>query len=218
MGMNATRSLTQRASMADVARLMEKWRSAPTMREKYEIEDLFFRGYKIRELEETIHIVNICRVNTFGKSLADSPWEVIMNDGLKSKVTLVSEGKIGVESMGGQDSCQLIVECIESGNTYLITGEGYTTPQTGEQIQFTHLSYTLAVPITLSFPSAVHSPFWMQEQRFFHNGTLDVKPYLGTVESKIDNTTLIFLPNNKVEVQIRGFKDQYYGYHLNGYY
>ena len=73
----AVSSLRLSASLADLCRVLDRWYMASSDEERYVIEDSYFEDIKIRLREGgEINIGDVYIVNTFGKSLAENPWEV----------------------------------------------------------------------------------------------------------------------------------------------
>lgn len=202
---NVTSSLATNASVADLARVVEMWRSASDQ-DKYKIEDKYFRNTKIREIGDTIHIVDLCKINTSRQSFADTHWEVLSHQA-KRKVSLLSENKIKVESVFGDDVCDLTVECVDDGKEFLVTGNGVVKQQPHSSMIFSKLTYNIADPVKFVAQDVVHSPFWLFNDFTIPKGTVQITPYQGTTSVDRDNTTVMFFPDNSVEIQFRALKE-----------
>ncbi len=87
--------------MMDLAIKINLWKNAGTQGEREQIEDMYFSNYKIRQSGDTIRIINLCEIRTYGKNLTDvgTKWRLIPTDNLDkggATIDVVADDKISI--------------------------------------------------------------------------------------------------------------------------
>ncbi len=214
----ATGAMCTNALFADVARVIRMWQEAPTHEERYKIEDKYFRNQKVREIGDTIQIVGICKINTFGKSFADSYWEIfssVPHSGIEQKVSLSGDG-IRVERIDKKsaEKCDLVVDFTGDGKEYSVTGTGRFPVIPRYDGGYTGGSYNITAPVKLVSVGEL-SPFWFYGRLEVCGGDLAIKVYRDDIHIEQDDISVRYLPGPAIKVSFRGFNDYFDYFHWN---
>lgn len=198
IGQEAVDHISTTVKITEMSRLIDIWSKATTEEEKYIIEDEYFPNVKIRQITpDTIKVGILYTINTFGKSLTETPWEVIplkINNSkdFVYKVNQVSESiyQLSLNENTQNSTVQLTMEIVSDFSTYKIETESKNIAASNLYYQ-DKVDYKTVQPIILDNQLSSKKTLW-DSYYYPIEGELNINVYLNDKLLNNDETTLIF--------------------------
>ena len=212
----AVRHICTTAKLTELARIVDLWQCAETNEEKYAIEDFYFEVAKIRQLsEDTVKVGILYKINTFGKPLHDTPWQMIpanseYGENVIYEVRFVDKDIYQVELIESNNESTVLhtVSIVEENKQYRVESVAKGIP-TNRLCFHNQLDYNTALPLTIKTYLSSPVPLW-QPYYEITDGQLEINVYTNGTPMKQDETHVTF-NWSRAKINFRDNSDYYTG-------
>lgn len=202
----ASYSIVQGIRYSDIAIKTNAWLSASTTAEKVKTEDLYFPNFKLRMSGDTIIVLNLCKINSFGKKLQEpgSKWTFIdWSDQDTAFISKPAEDEYSISLSHRLYSSDLTITSRK--NSYLVAGSGKQSLEGWEMATYQISDGIVVDDIT---PTIYADPDGIS--RHFIGGANNFKWYRDS-DTAPENIKVQYAPFLKSTITAFGFTDTYYG-------
>lgn len=201
----ASLSIISAIQYSDISIKANSWLSAPSVADKNKLEDLYFPNHKVRMSGDTIIIVDLCKIMTYGKKLHENRWSYmdwIAQD--TASISNPSSNKYSITVSNKRHSFDLSLT--SKDKSYLISGSGKRQLRMYGEVTYQISEEIVVGNITEQFYTGQYEIY-----NHFIGGVNSFKWY-STPDAGPENIQVKYAPESKMTIVAFGHTDNYNGY------